>query len=338
VLVVGLFLLINCLGLGGWLIRVMIAGARAPAAEGPPKTDADFVKAVAALDSGDAGRRRAVAGLLARSDTSTPRRPEVAAALARQLADTDPRVRESAASALVVWATPADAADLAAALADPADAVRGTAARALVGLGSEAEPAVIPLLFREDNKAQQEAARVLSKLATAPETIAPFAVQALAETEPARRKAAAEWLAKARAAESVRPQVSQALGPLSRDPDFGVAVAACKALSVWGTADNVPDLLRVLEHPDANVRKSAVAALGAIRDPRAVAALGEKLNNAFEWQAAFAAIQAIGDRARPEVVKLQSHPDARIREKAGQLLRLLGGDAGPKTRPGPGGR
>jgi HEAT repeat protein len=323
VVAVSLFLVVNCLGLVGWGVRLLITRALRP----DPQAVDGLSRDLADLAALDAGQRRKAAEQLALGNPASPRRAEVALALEQQLTDSDRPAREAAARALIVWATPANIPALVSAVGDPSEPVRRSAARALTGIGPAVEPAVIPLLFRDDNAARQEAIRILANLGTKDAAIMPAALQSLGEPAEIRRRYAAEWLAKAVPDDALRQEVSHALIASLRDPDASVAGPAARAAAVWGTEENVPDLIQLIEHPDRGVRRSAMAALGAIKDARAVAPLAEKLKSALEWQSAFAAIQAMGNRAEPALVKLLGHPNARVRDNVGKLLKLLDNSA-----------
>ncbi|HEV7737583.1 MAG TPA: HEAT repeat domain-containing protein [Chlamydiales bacterium] len=59
-----------------------------------------------------------------------------------------------------------------------------------------------------------------------------------------------------------------------------IAVLVREALGKIGSLDAVPGLIKVLNHSDAQVRKSAVETLGLIGDARSVSALSGMLCDA----------------------------------------------------------
>ena len=142
---------------------------------------------------------------------------------------------------------------------------------------------------------------------------------------PAERMTALRWLADSRPDAARRAEVARELDELligTDDP--ATRDAAARAMVTWATPENVPTLSRMLEHPSEAVRKSSIEALGKLKDARATRPLAQRLGNAFEWPNAFAAIQAIGPAAAPELIPMLSHEDTHVRENVRKLLKILG--------------
>lgn len=319
-----------------------------------PKTPAvaldDLGKVVADVKDGTAPKKRAAAQALAKAKVDEARRAEVAAALDKLLSDPDGGVSEAGARALVVWGTKDNVPSLTKALdsnnfgvrqaalaalgqikdAKAADAVaqrlgsdRQAASAALQAMGPAAEGAVVKSMFHKDPNVQQEAAKLLKGYETKDGVVITEALATFKDTDPARRRAAADWLGKAKEDSERVSEVSKALDPVLLDSDVGVCDAGVRAAAVWGTKDNVPALIKLLNHPNGDIHKAAMKVMGKIKDERAVAPIGDRLGNAFEWPDAFAAIQSMGPVAEKELLKLLEHMDGNVRGNSEKLLKIL---------------
>src|SRR5262249_23400055 len=91
-----------------------------------------------------------------------------------------------------------------------------------------------------------------------------------------RRQGAADRLGKA-VPDRRRVEVGGALEKLLTDGDLFTRTAGARALGTWGTKNNVPALLKVLNDKEAFPRGAAIEALGQIRDPRAVEPVAARL-------------------------------------------------------------
>ncbi|HEX5442710.1 MAG TPA: trypsin-like peptidase domain-containing protein, partial [Pirellulales bacterium] len=72
--------------------------------------------------------------------------------------------------------------------------------------------------------------------------------------------------------DSRRTQVAQSVEPLMRDPNVMLHDAAIRAMGVWGTKENVPALLSMLDQLDSGIRRATLEALGKIPDKRSAEA------------------------------------------------------------------
>jgi hypothetical protein len=107
--------------------------------------------------------------------------------------------------------------------------------------------------------------------------------------------------------------------------------AAAFALGDMGAERAVPELLRMLEDHDRDVRNAAVRSLGRLRsveaiEPLVAAGVARRVPRAV----ANAALFEIGPAVVPRLRELSTHPDPAMRADAVELLGLLGdaGDAG----------
>jgi len=127
----------------------------------------------------------------------------------------------------------------------------------------------------------------------------------LASWDPNTAAAAARRLAKATPTEARRKEAAAALAAATANP-FPSARQAAAGLGVWGTADDVPALARMLADPFPDVKSAAVAALAGMKDPKAAAAVLPELEKAARdpnpnvARAAADAAKAVRDRRNLE--------------------------------------
>jgi HEAT repeat protein len=171
------------------------------------------------------GRTRARAlNDLSRANPDSPRRAEVAGAVAPLLGDPEPNTRAAAARALGVWGTGEDVPALAKALDDPERAVQRQALDALVKLKDPRASAPVAALLAND-ALRHDAVRALRTIGND------------AEDEVAN---------------------------LLRHPEADVRLAACQVLQSIGTKASIPALRRLLTDPKKEVASAARAAASAI--------------------------------------------------------------------------
>jgi HEAT repeat protein len=99
---------------------------------------------------------------------------------------------------------------------------------------------------------------------------------------------------------------------------------AFKALGVWGTADTVPDLLKLLAAADAYNKATVVQALGQLKDERAIPPLAKLLPDAMLRREAVAALGAFGPKAEPAVLPYLNDQDLYVRIDVCRLLKDIG--------------
>jgi S1-C subfamily serine protease len=137
------------------------------------------------------------------------------------------------------------------------------------------------------------------------------------------RKGAAEVLSQAEPKER-RPEVAKALEPMLDDPDHFARQAGIKAMGHWGTKDSVPLLLKLLTHKDIFTRRSAIGALGELRDDRGIVPVAQCLVDFQTRGDAGKALEAIGPKAEKEVAKLLTHSDIFLRAFVCGILKTIG--------------
>jgi predicted Zn finger-like uncharacterized protein len=201
--------------------------------------------------------------------------------------------------------------------------------KALREMGPVAGKEVVRYMHHPDGGIRGRARKLLEEYKTPPDVLLTQTVADLKGTEAGRRKLAAEWLVQTRPDEGQRAAVASGLGQLLKDQDHGTQAAAVKALVVWGTKENVPGLLTFVEdgafNPHANfMRGTAMEALGAIKDERAVIPVARRLINFLDRQAASKALKLMGPIAEPAVMTFLGSRDGGQRNEACRILAEIG--------------
>jgi hypothetical protein len=149
-------------------------------------------------------------------------------------------------------------------------------------------------------------------------------VQAINDLRGPNRQQAADRLTGWKPAENRRKEVGQTLEPLLTDPNMFVAIAAAKALAVWGTADNLPALHRAIQSENFIVRKESLLALGEIKDPRSAGPIAQRLGDMLDREPAGKVLRALGPQAENEVVKCLSNQNVDVSLEACNILNDIG--------------
>jgi HEAT repeat protein len=138
---------------------------------------------------------------------------------------------------------------------------------------------------------------------------------------PDKRHAAADRLAKG-PANAMRDEVAKALGKLLNDPEDSTRSCAAKALVVWGTSDNVPALIKLLQDRNVFLKSDAIKALAALKDERGAEAIAKQLP--LDRHNASQALQAMGPLSEPYVVPLLEDREEGVRTEACKILASVG--------------
>jgi HEAT repeat protein len=179
----------------------------------------------------------------------------------------------------------------ASALNDPLPIIRVTAAQAVIWLpASEAAGVLLPLLSDKDEFVRREAAYALGKTKSQ-QAVNPLIDLLSSDKEDSVRAAAVVALGAIADERAVVP-LSQVLYPSGKKKgkskeNVFVLRAAAHSLGQIGSRAGVPALVASIgdEKLDPDVKREAVSALGAIRDPAASEALRGLLNAADPYLA-----------------------------------------------------
>jgi hypothetical protein len=121
-----------------------------------------------------------------------------------------------------------------------------------------------------------------------------------------------------------RAEVAKALGKLLSEPDHFVRTGALKALSQWGTADNVPALIALVDDENPFVAGGAMDALAAIKDERGAEAIAKQLPDFKIQHQAKTALIAMGPISEKYVLPLLKNKEYIARSAACEVLAEVG--------------
>jgi hypothetical protein len=150
------------------------------------------------------------------------------------------------------------------------------------------------------------------------------AVADLKSPNPSTRRGAADWLARTKP-DPAHPEVAEALRPLVHESDPFTRPAAVGALASWGSEEDVPLLIEVMQDPkDVLIHKPAIEALAKFKGEQATAALAKQLSNFADRADASAALQRIGPEAEAAVLPYLEGPDWGVQLEAMRILAKVG--------------
>jgi stage V sporulation protein SpoVS len=183
------------------------------------------------------------------------------AAITERLLDQHASVRQAAVFALQAIgpkATKAAIPALAELLRDKDQIVRVDASHALVSMGPKAVPSLVGLLYDEDARVRELAARTLREFESEAKAATPALTERLGDRDASVRQAAVFAL------QAIGPKATKAaipaLAELLRDKDRIVRIDASHALVRMGP-DAVPIVAALLHDADARVRELAMQTL-----------------------------------------------------------------------------
>jgi HEAT repeat protein len=294
-------------------------------------------------------------GWLEKQKVDPARQADVAAALERCLNGNDRLVALSSLKALYVWATRAQVPSLLKALDDASPFVRQgavvalgplkderavvpvakfltdfgareAAGRSLMAMGPMVETEVRKYLAHDDRGAREEAARVLRGIGKADAARDAFEMNLGGLKDRWNQTKSAEWFAKANPEHPRRAEVAAELAKLLKVGGFARAAAA-KALVVWATKAQVPDLLAALDEEQRSLGGPAphlLEALGKQKDKRAIVPVARFLSNHSHVRPAVKALVALGPETEETVLKYLNHKEFRTCVGACDVLRDVG--------------
>lgn len=109
------------------------------------------------------------------------------------------------------------------------------------------------------------------------------------------------------------------------NPESARRIVAVRVIADYGTTEQVPDLIRLLQKGDASVSQSAVRGLGRLKDPRAIEPLVESIaEGGSEAYAAAAALENFDAAAESAVLSLLTEKHVGTKRTACNILRKLG--------------
>jgi HEAT repeat protein len=263
-----------------------------------PRPEVIVVQCVADLESAEDARRRSALQWFAQNPTDPQLRGQVARALNRSL-DSEKNLRDSdLARALDLWGT------------------------------SENVPKMLKFLNDPEPISRMAARKFFQIQNTAAGMLVGQCIMDLDSLEDQRRRNALQWFAQTPADPQRRGEVAKALNKLIENdgsfnnPDLG------KSLENWGTPENAPKLILILDQSRAG-RGDVIRALGKIRDPNGIKAVANRIGNFFDRNEVQKVLREIGPAAEPVVVEVMNATmDKNTRTECARLLGEIGTKAG----------
>lgn len=249
--------------------------------------------------------------------------PEMAGRVRELLLDPDPRVRESATRIAGYFAYPECLERLLERCEDGDEAVRCAALESVPYLEDVSATAILRRALREDTpRVRAAAARALGQV-EGKEALESL-LEALQDPDPWVRYQAVRSLER-----HASPEALDALARLVQgDPAIPVRAAAVEALGAIGGARAAALLAPLAEAEEADLARSAIAALGRISHPDALAPLLEALRSSDAARRAEAAL-ALGKHGGAGTAELLQwaaavDPDSRVVQAAVDALEEMG--------------
>jgi HEAT repeat protein len=300
-------------------------------------------------DTGNAARQRSGAEWLNTAPVDEARKAEVARGLGALL--DSPATRDAALTSLKKWATKDSVPGLVKLVDDPD---RGTAFRAmeLVGkldderaapplvkalaafdragparsaleaLGKKAEKEVLKNLHSPNGQVRNHVRDLLRAWNVPDAVIFDQTLEDVNASDAQARVAALDDLGKRKRDDDKADKVAKALDTALQDRELSVRRASVRVLGEWGTKDNVPALLKLLD--DRQMVGDVVPVLGKLKDPAAAAPLVKLLYDFGQRGRASKALQDIGKDVEGEVLKELNSKDGGVRREVHNILRAVG--------------
>ncbi len=101
-------------------------------------------------------------------------------------------------------------------------------------------------------------------------------------------------------------------------------IAALEALSLWGDKQNTPAILAVLRSDNVFVVSAALRALAMLKDPAAAEEVAGFLAIEQHRREAGQTLIDLGQPAEPPVIKYLNHPNPATRQRALEVLAVIG--------------
>jgi hypothetical protein len=122
------------------------------------------------------------------------------------------------------------------------------------------------------------------------------------------------------------PELFKLMASLCVDSDNSIRQSAANFLKTYGTTNEVPALLKLLKDSDWETHRTAVKALGRIKDERAIEPLIDDLARGMSpvQQEAVAALVNIGSPAETAVLQMFKERNLETRRQACRLLQQIG--------------
>jgi hypothetical protein len=126
---------------------------------------------------------------------------------------------------------------------------------------------------------------------------------------------------------SQRADVAKRLVALTEVEDTHIRRPAIVTLGVWGSENEVPALMKAMEHPDVFTRREALKVIGRFRDRRSLPVVIRCLRDFFTRADAEKAMCELGPMAEADVLVILNETDVGLKKSAIQVLADIGTEA-----------
>ena len=206
--------------------------------------------------------------------------------------------------------------------------VKAQAAQALKKLGKKAEKHVLPYLNSKDFFARGEAESLLASFGTTEEAKRAQMVKDLAREDGVERGNIVKYFLKHKPDPEQKEEqeaVSKALAGLMDDRNPFFKEEVWRAMEHWATPESIPAIVKALGERGFGKKDPLIAALGRMKDERAIAALRDLLATRDHREAAAKALIAAGPKAEPVVLPLLGSTVPDVANAAVVILSEVGG-------------
>jgi hypothetical protein len=124
-----------------------------------------------------------------------------------------------------------------------------------------------------------------------------------------------------------RAEIAEKLVELTENDSPHIRRPAVVALGVWGSANDVPALIKAMEHDDPFTRREALKVIGRFRDPQTLAPVIRCFRDFLTRADADTALREMGGMAEKDVLALLKENDVFLRKAAIEVLTDIGTDA-----------
>ena len=122
----------------------------------------------------------------------------------------------------------------------------------------------------------------------------------------------------------LRGDIAQALEGILTGPEKTMKFPSSKALVNWATKETVPTLVKNVDSDDLLSRHYAMEALGKMKVEEAAEPISKRLAENSDRFKARAALEALGPKAEPAVLKLADHKEWQVRNEVCNILTVIG--------------
>jgi predicted Zn finger-like uncharacterized protein len=121
-----------------------------------------------------------------------------------------------------------------------------------------------------------------------------------------------------------RAEVLKAIDPLLKGRNLGNFHMALDIFDVWGTKEDLPQLLEAFGNPKLLDHSRLFESLARFKDPRAIDTLAKRMENLYDREKAAEALKSYGAQAEKPVAERLDNSEFRVRQLACEVLKVIG--------------